>query len=83
MDAMKLATEYLCRDLLRNRPDLTSEQRRVAEALNLEIRNPMELTARLHAVVLDTRSSFIFRDASGEYGCLFGQFPPSRNKLWR
>lgn len=81
--AMKLATDFLCRDLLANRPAIGSEQSKVAEALCLTLESPLILTVRLHAVVKSAGPDFSFSDGTGGYGGLFGPFPPSRNQSWR
>lgn len=80
---MESATSLLCRDLLANRPAIGAEQSRVAEALCLTLESPLVLTARLHAAVRSAGPDFTFSDYTGEYGSLFGPFPPSRNQSWR
>ncbi|MEV7340323.1 hypothetical protein [Streptomyces sp. NPDC093544] len=81
--AMESATDFLCRDLLANRPTVAAEQSRVAEALGLAVEPPLVLTTRLHAAVKSAGADFYFSDDTGEYGGLFGKFSPSRNQSWR
>ncbi|WP_225802715.1 hypothetical protein [Streptomyces sp. NK15101] len=81
--AMELAADFLCRDLVANRPAIGAEQSRVAEALGLTLESPLVLTARLHMAVKSAGPDFDFSDDTGEYGSLFGPFPPSRNRSWQ
>ncbi|MCI3269602.1 hypothetical protein [Streptomyces cylindrosporus] len=81
--AMESATGFLCRDLVANWPAVGAEQSRVAEALGLALAPPLALTVRLYEGVKSAGPGFAFSDDTGEYGSLFGPFPPSRNQSWR
>ena len=83
LDAMQSAAVFLGRDLIANRPTIAVEQSRIAESLRLTLEPPSVLVARLHSVVKNAGPDFTFIDDTGEYGGLFGPFPPSRNKFWQ
>ncbi|MDH6630587.1 hypothetical protein M2271_008448 [Streptomyces sp. LBL] len=83
LSAMKSATAFLCRDMMADRPAIEAEQSRVAEALCVPLETPSVLVARLHAAVKRAGPDFDFIDDTGEYGSLFGAFPPSHNRSWQ
>ncbi|MBP2402158.1 hypothetical protein [Streptomyces syringium] len=83
LSAMESATAFLCHDMMENCPTIGAEQYRVAAALGLPLEPPLVLVARLHAAVKSAGPDFAFIDETGEYGSLFGPFPPSRNQFWR
>ncbi|MFJ9898501.1 hypothetical protein ACIQPR_34725 [Streptomyces sp. NPDC091280] len=80
---MESATDFLCRDMMLDRPALAAEQARVAESLGLSLEAPTVLVARLHTAVKNLSPDFAFIDDIGEYGGLFGPFPTSRNQRWQ
>ncbi|MEV8378121.1 hypothetical protein AB0P21_35610 [Kribbella sp. NPDC056861] len=81
--SMEVATGFLWRDLLAKHPEIVDKQSRVAGMLGVDLDTPLELITRLHAVVKDAGQDFLFADDTGEYGSLFGPFPPSRNQRWQ
>jgi hypothetical protein len=83
LGAMESAAALLYRDMMANRPAIGAEQSWVAESLCLPLEPPSVLVPRLHAAVKSTGADFALIDETGEYGSLFGEFPPSRNQRWR
>jgi hypothetical protein len=83
LGAMESAADFLGRDLLANNPTIDADQSRVVEALQLPLESPATLVPRLRLAVKNAGPDFTFVDETGEYGGLFGSFPPSRNRSWR
>ncbi|MEU2079844.1 hypothetical protein [Streptomyces sp. NPDC013489] len=83
LSAMKLAADFLCRDMIANRPSIAAEKSWVAETLGIRLEPHSVLMARLHMAVKSAGSDFSFVDETGEYGGLFGQFSPSHNRSWQ
>jgi hypothetical protein len=83
LDSMESAMTFLCRDIVVNRPTIGAEQAWVAELLDLPLEPPSVLVVRLHAILKNAGPEFTFVDDTGEYGSMFGEFPPSRNRDWR
>ncbi|MDJ0380139.1 hypothetical protein [Streptomyces sp. G-G2] len=83
LSAMESATTFLCRDTLTSLPALNIKQRRIAELLCVPLESPSTLVRRLHSAIKGAGPDFSFTDDTGEYGSLFGLFPPSRNRLWQ
>jgi hypothetical protein len=83
LDTMQAAAVLLQRDLLDNHPDADAEQSRAAELIGLERKPVPVLVQQLRSAVLSVLPEFVFCDAIGEYGDLFGPFEPSRNFLWQ
>ncbi|HTJ67425.1 MAG TPA: hypothetical protein VL551_07850 [Actinospica sp.] len=83
LETMQQVATLLRSDLLANHPDADADQTRAAELLG-RARTPVPLlVTRLHAAVASAGSGFVFSDATGEYGGLFGPFAPSRNTSWQ
>ncbi|GLY52662.1 hypothetical protein Lesp01_63180 [Lentzea sp. NBRC 102530] len=76
LDAMAAAARHLARE----NPDLRSRQAEAAELLSLDVPEPDDLLARLHAAA---SRPIVLRDETGEYEGLFGSFSPERNERWR
>jgi hypothetical protein len=83
LGSMQVAASFLQRDFTAGYPELASAQLRVADALELTLDPVSTLVSRLHATVQEFSPVDVFFDETGEYGGLFGPFPPSRNPLWR
>lgn len=83
LETMQAAAVLLQRDLLRNHPDADMEQSWAAEFAGIERKPVPVLVHQLHSAEGSAGPDFVFSDATGEYGGLFGPFEPSRNHLWQ
>lgn len=83
IETMQAAAVLLHGDLLRNHPDADLEQTRAAALAGIERKPVPVLVRQLHAAVSSAGPDFVFCDATGEYGGLFGPFEPSRNHMWQ
>lgn len=83
IETMQAAAVLLQGDLLRNHPDADLEQTRAAAFAGIERKPVPVLVRQLHAAVSSAGPDFVFSDATGEYGGLFGPFEPSRNHMWQ
>ena len=83
LETMQAAAALLQRDLLKNHPDADREQSRAAEFAGIERKPVTVLVRQLHSAVSSAGPGFVFSDATGEYGGLFGPFEPSRNHMWQ
>lgn len=82
LDTMQSAAALLQQDLSQDRPEADAAQAHAAELIGSARRTITELVQRLHAAVSGAGPEFVFTDATGEYGGLFGPFEPSRNSRW-
>jgi hypothetical protein len=81
LGAMESASAFLQREMMTSRPTIDAEQSRAAELLGLPLEPASVLVSRLR-VAVKSFGSDVFSDVTGEYGSLFGPFPPSRNARW-
>ena len=83
LDTMQKVATLLQSDLPANHPDADADQSRAAELIGRERKPSPLLVTRLHDAVASAGPGFVFSDATGEYGGLFGPFGPSRNIFWQ
>jgi hypothetical protein len=82
-ETMESAAALLQQDLLEEHPGVEAAQSRAAELSGLSREPVPTLVRRLHTTVSSAGPDFVFSDATGEYGGLFGPFDPSRNRRWQ
>jgi len=82
LDTMQSAAALLQQDLIQDHPEANATQAHAAELIGSTQQTVTELVQRLHAAVSSAGPEFVFSDATGEYGGLFGPFEPSRNSRW-